>query len=1044
MDPLNDLLKGKNSWEQKTLTPEATRSLDFIEQQMSRSTLTRWDACASIDLHVHFTKKGGVGALAQGPPDKTQPILWVVLGKPSRAFSPGVECLGNLIMKGRKLALKHLGAEPTKIYLPFRKQLSAQSTTISEHLAMALAGFGGEIRYAAKPPWTQLLAIVDIDLPPKIVDRPQPGPTIFTDASSLTSTAAAVWQSEEQWQCIKTTDPTLSVQQLEAAAVVLACGLFPEEHLNIVTDSIFVARLCLAMSGPGVAVSTVAMMLEEALFSRKGTISVIHVNSHNPVKGFFQIGNDKADAAAKGLWTLRDARQLHESLHIGAKALAKKCGISTADAKHVVATCPHCQKSPLWSSGVNPRGLKASEIWQTDFTLCQLLKPRAWLAVTVDTYSGVIVATQHPKTDSKATVQHWLTAMAWLGIPKQIKTDNGPNFVSKSTQAFVAKWGITLVHGIPYNSTGQAIVERANQTLKAKLEVLAKTEGFTSSIPSGDQARILATTLLALNQFSRGDEKTSPAQKHWATRALEEGPHVVVKNELGEWEQGWRLVLAGRGYAAVKKDGKDWIIGCPRDAYTPVPEENDEPPSNPAAPKDPAPLGFPKIGDSSLYQTYWCPASNPGKSYCSHPKYGYCGYWGCETIVTSDRWQPQQPDKFLQVRVLYHQEEEMYRFLEETILLRKREVITGITIAMLLGLGATGTATSVSALVTQHQRLSQLQMTIDEDLLRIEKSISSLERSISSLSEVVLQNRRGLDLLLMQQGGLCAALREECCFYADHTRVVRDSMAELRERLAQRKRERPNEDEHLCGDDEWVSALKQAQEIPLAVLERIKDAASKAFSSIQPDGSFQPYRKIKQLQSEPFIKFVERLTRAIELQVKEEGAQEQVLEEMALANANEECKAAILSLLMELAPTLDDMLQAVATEECLTQKLNWKTDSPVWVEQWLLSKEKLKVLQELVDEQLAKGHTVETTSLWNSPVFVIKKANKGKWWLLHNLRQINNVIEDMGSLQPGMPSPAMLPQNWNLAIIDIKDCLFQIPLHPDDAPRFAFSIPTLS
>ncbi|RMC20417.1 hypothetical protein DUI87_01267 [Hirundo rustica rustica] len=118
--------------------------------------------------------------------------------------------------------------------------------------------------------------------------------------------------------------------------------------------------------------------------------------------------------------------------------------------------------------------------------------------------------------------------------------------------------------------------------------------------------------------------------------------------------------------------------------------------------------------------------------------------------------------------------------------------------------------------------------------------------------------------------------------------------------------------EHLCGDDEWVSALKQAQEIPLAVLERIKDAASKAFSSIQPNGSFQPCRKIKQLPSEPFIKLVERLTRAIELQVKEEGAQEQVLEEMALANANEECKAAILSLLMELAPTLDDMLQVCA------------------------------------------------------------------------------------------------------------------------------------
>ncbi|XP_039942659.1 uncharacterized protein LOC131378455 [Hirundo rustica] len=150
MDPLNDLLRGKNSWEQKTLTPEVTSSLDFIEQQMSVSMLTRWNADAPIDLYVHFTKKEGVGALAQGPPNKTQPIQWVVLGKSSRAFSLGIECLGSLIMKGRKVVLKHLGVEPAKRYLPLRKQLSVQSTTISEHLAIALAGFGGEIRYAAK------------------------------------------------------------------------------------------------------------------------------------------------------------------------------------------------------------------------------------------------------------------------------------------------------------------------------------------------------------------------------------------------------------------------------------------------------------------------------------------------------------------------------------------------------------------------------------------------------------------------------------------------------------------------------------------------------------------------------------------------------------------------------------------------------------------------------------------------------------------------------------------------------------------------------
>lgn len=50
----------------------------------------------------------------------------------------------------------------------------------------------------------------------------------------------------------------------------------------------------------------------------------------------------------------------------------------------------------------------------------------------------------------------------------------------------------------------------------------------------------------------------------------------------------------------------------------------------------------------------------------------------------------------------------------------------------------------------------------------------------------------------------------------------------------------------------------------------------------------------------------------------------------------------------------------------------------------------------------------------------------------------------MGTLQPCLPSPAMIPKEWKLTVIDLKDCFFDIPLHPDDAPRFAFSIPSLN
>ncbi|NWH41765.1 POK6 protein, partial [Chloropsis hardwickii] len=49
----------------------------------------------------------------------------------------------------------------------------------------------------------------------------------------------------------------------------------------------------------------------------------------------------------------------------------------------------------------------------------------------------------------------------------------------------------------------------------------------------------------------------------------------------------------------------------------------------------------------------------------------------------------------------------------------------------------------------------------------------------------------------------------------------------------------------------------------------------------------------------------------------------------------------------------------------------------------------------------------------------------------------------MGALQPGLPAPTMIPQNWQMVVIDLKDCFFTIPLHPDDTHRFAFTVLTV-
>ena len=123
--------------------------------------------------------------------------------------------------------------------------------------------------------------------------------------------------------------------------------------------------------------------------------------------------------------------------------------------------------------------------------------------------------------------------------------------------------------------------------------------------------------------------------------------------------------------------------------------------------------------------------------------------------------------------------------------------------------------------------------------------------------------------------------------------------------------------------------------------------------------------------------------------------------------------------------------------------LKWLTDKPIWIEQWPLSKEKLEALEKLVTEQLENGHIAPTFSPWNSPVFIIKKKS-GKWRMLTDLRAINSVIQPMGALQPGLPSPAIIPKNWPLIVIDLKDCFFTIPLPEQDCEQFAFTIPMVN
>lgn len=124
-------------------------------------------------------------------------------------------------------------------------------------------------------------------------------------------------------------------------------------------------------------------------------------------------------------------------------------------------------------------------------------------------------------------------------------------------------------------------------------------------------------------------------------------------------------------------------------------------------------------------------------------------------------------------------------------------------------------------------------------------------------------------------------------------------------------------------------------------------------------------------------------------------------------------------------------------------QLQWINDEPIWVDQWALTDDKIAALKEIVKEQLSLGHIEESFSAWNSPVFAIKKRSE-KWRMLTDLRKVNASMLTMGSLQPGLPSPNMIPKDYKIWVIDIKDCFYSIPIHPLDRQRFAFSIPSIN
>ena len=87
----------------------------------------------------------------------------------------------------------------------------------------------------------------------------------------------------------------------------------------------------------------------------------------------------------------------------------------------------------------------------------------------IDHFSKYLVSYLINKKDASVIVEKLKLYFIKYGIPKQIGTDNGSEFVNKKVINLLANNNIEFVRGKPYNPHSQGVVERVHRSVRTGL-----------------------------------------------------------------------------------------------------------------------------------------------------------------------------------------------------------------------------------------------------------------------------------------------------------------------------------------------------------------------------------------------------------------------------------------------------------------------------------------------------------------------------------------------------------------------------------------------
>ncbi|XP_043226784.1 uncharacterized protein K02A2.6-like [Amphibalanus amphitrite] len=280
-----------------------------------------------------------------------------------------------------------------------------------------------------------------------------------------------------------------------------------------------------------------------------------------------------------------------------------------------------------------------------------------YLLVVYDSYSRWIEVVPVKETTASRTVHELRDMCARFGVPAQIVSDNGPQFVAKEFADFVEKNGIKHLRTAPYHQSSNGAAERAVQTAKNALRASGRDGGTLDSrlqrfllayrvAPHSATGRSPAELMLGWQPKTRLDHlqpdllrRVKDAQQNDVNRRP--GVHRTLQVGDGVWARSytgrdkWRLgkinaATGPRSFEVDMGDGVTWSRHA--DQLWPAERKATETSQQPMMPARGAPASTPEREQPSRE-----------KSSCeqpSTPEPGQPSARECEQPPTQEREQP--------------------------------------------------------------------------------------------------------------------------------------------------------------------------------------------------------------------------------------------------------------------------------------------------------------------------------------------------------------------------------------------------------------------